>query len=1259
MKKIYIIIFSFCFVCNYSNAQVPIGDAVLLSKLHVLFPNCWNANGDLDTTCTDITTIRHLDLIGPGLNGMTGKIMSMNGLQYFDSLRYLNIQGNSISDLRLPPMLDTLVCDDQTNTTLGSWTSLEVNGSSLPAGLRYLSCNSNRGIGGTLPPGLTWLSCVNMYMHFLTYGITEPVMQSLPALPSTLRYLNCSYNILTSLPPLPDSLKYLNCSYNKYDDDWLGINYHYPGIAVLPPLPAGLIDLSASGNGFTEVPLLPVSLAYLDVSVNSVNCLPLLPVSMAGVSPYHSASSANLLTGYTGINCTLNDVPGIRESPVLPVCTVTNDTHGCAHFPHISAGPGITGLTTFVGTASAAGSYILSAQNLNPASGNIVLTASANLEISLDNVNFSSSPVSVPYSGGGLTNATVFVRIGSSAVFGTFSGTVINSGGGAADVVVSVSGTVMMSTPYFVTGPDISGLGAFPGTPGTAGTYTLTGFNLVPGTITLTASSSLEISFDNINFSNPVSFYNNLGALPARTVYVRISASAPPGPVSGTVTNSGGGAPDVTVNVSGAMGRQYYNTKANLGLLDPASWSTTIDGSGPSPVSINAAGQVFNIINPDNVNYNGVWNLPATSSKIIVGDGIHPITFTILPGADYVSATTKIDVLNNGTLKMLNTQLPTLNLIADGSTIDFAQAGTTEADRITIPSHIYYNLKLTNGVKYVDLINTPNLTATGAIKNNFIADATSLEIGSVYNNLVNCFGDVYFINGTTFDGAVNGSNGHMALLMNGAGPVQHIITDPSVTIKLRTLERDSASAVNIIMSPGAKMEVDEVMKLKPANCTLSTSGGEIRFIRNVIFSYTYAGKINSSGTSFDFAMTGAGFQAPVPFTDGSVVKNFKANFNTANNANWDHIKLDQNIIITDTLTLTSGRVFINPGYVLSLASTAVVVGGDSTSFIEGPVKRTGNSNLLFPVGNGYKTYRPVKIGFLPANIGGTYTVQYTKTGLGNYLIDPATVSLYPNYYVSNYEYWNITPGAPGIADSISFFYTDASSHIAIPAGLRMAHFDGADWNDIAGMPNALNTTTNGSVTVLGVSQFSPFTFASADNTVVPVKLTGFTATKQSKLVKLNWTTEQEINSKLFVIERSFDQNKWNAIISVHAAGNSSQKINYNTTDLYPAKGINYYRLKSMDVDGRCTYSEIRPVYFGDDMNIVLAPNPAKDKVFIYLPSHNTIVTVKLFNSKGQLVKQSSSAEAYIQLNVADLPKGMYTIKLNDENMNAVKQLVIQ
>jgi hypothetical protein len=171
---------------------------------------------------------------------------------------------------------------------------------------------------------------------------------------------------------------------------------------------------------------------------------------------------------------------------------------------------------------------------------------------------------------------------------------------------------------------------------------------------------------------------------------------------------------------------------------------------------------------------------------------------------------------------------------------------------------------------------------------------------------------------------------------------------------------------------------------------------------------------------------------------------------------------------------------------------------------------------------------------------------------------------------------------------------------------------------------------------------------------VPVTLVDFTATKSGKSVLLNWKTLNEVNSRGFAVERSANGNAWTQLQFVNSNLNSTVSREYSAIDRNPANGLNYYRLKQMDVDGRQTISTIATVKFNssDLMEFAFYPNPAKNYINVSL---NTIIAEKaridLIDAKGSIVFTSTYAQSeqgtIKKISLNNLPKGIYVIRFTD------------
>ncbi len=179
-------------------------------------------------------------------------------------------------------------------------------------------------------------------------------------------------------------------------------------------------------------------------------------------------------------------------------------------------------------------------------------------------------------------------------------------------------------------------------------------------------------------------------------------------------------------------------------------------------------------------------------------------------------------------------------------------------------------------------------------------------------------------------------------------------------------------------------------------------------------------------------------------------------------------------------------------------------------------------------------------------------------------------------------------------------------------------------------------------------------------TALPVKLSSFSVSKEETSVKLKWTTEQEINSRSFEIEKSIDGSTWNFIGKMSAAGNSNTKTNYTFFDNDPYQGINYYRLKQVDNDGKFVYSVVKSVLFSKLFEVRIIPNPATTFINIYItkkPSINTQIFVSDVN--GKIIEKQNTMSQQKEINTSNYAKGIYFIKTITANNVITQKIIVQ
>jgi hypothetical protein len=174
----------------------------------------------------------------------------------------------------------------------------------------------------------------------------------------------------------------------------------------------------------------------------------------------------------------------------------------------------------------------------------------------------------------------------------------------------------------------------------------------------------------------------------------------------------------------------------------------------------------------------------------------------------------------------------------------------------------------------------------------------------------------------------------------------------------------------------------------------------------------------------------------------------------------------------------------------------------------------------------------------------------------------------------------------------------------------------------------------------------------AGGEALPVRLLDFTATHDRGSVHLQWKTANETNNQSFTIERSKDGVYFTPIYTTPGAGTSTHKHSYSTRDEDPYTGINYYRLKQTDADGKSTYSSIKKVEVAaPSIKLSISPNPVTSSVRLNYHSRSTTLQLIVTTSEGKLMMRLNGSinQLNSQLNnkISSLTPGLYLVQLWD------------
>jgi hypothetical protein len=173
--------------------------------------------------------------------------------------------------------------------------------------------------------------------------------------------------------------------------------------------------------------------------------------------------------------------------------------------------------------------------------------------------------------------------------------------------------------------------------------------------------------------------------------------------------------------------------------------------------------------------------------------------------------------------------------------------------------------------------------------------------------------------------------------------------------------------------------------------------------------------------------------------------------------------------------------------------------------------------------------------------------------------------------------------------------------------------------------------------------------------VTPVTFLDLDAHQQGSGIAINWKTSQELNSDYFEVQRSADGNlAWSSIAKIAAAGNSQVIKAYSSFDASPVSGVNYYRVKQFDKDGKFKYSKIVSVKISTEKTAASVKiNPFQNRLSVnFISPVEQVVTARLIDITGKQVGMqkwtiSNGSSSKDFENVAALQKGIYIISVTN------------
>jgi hypothetical protein len=331
------------------------------------------------------------------------------------------------------------------------------------------------------------------------------------------------------------------------------------------------------------------------------------------------------------------------------------------------------------------------------------------------------------------------------------------------------------------------------------------------------------------------------------------------------------------------------------------------------------------------------------------------------------------------------------------------------------------------------------------------------------------------------------------------------------------------------------------------------------------------------------------------------------------------------VVYTEFIASSNGWMSFNLG----------VIGSDPANQLAGNATQTANSErpIIAPLwddldvsgSGGNANYKLT--GSAPNRV---LTVEWKNMMWKNSALGPVI-----SFQVKLYETSNI----------IDFCYKAESS--AVSSGSASIGLEGPSGTDYYCLTNTTATpgvNHNASeVTTISARPATNQVYRWTNNvTPTPIELIYFKGAEQGNSNILEWATATETNNDFFSIERSADGLSYISILTMEGAGNSSCVLKYRARDEQSLKGVNYYRLKQTDYDGKFSYSNV--VALKNDvvgLDISIYPNPASGEFRLH-SADDIPIQIKIYDQTGKLVEERTLEDRELLFG-SDYSPGIYFI----------------
>jgi large repetitive protein len=177
-------------------------------------------------------------------------------------------------------------------------------------------------------------------------------------------------------------------------------------------------------------------------------------------------------------------------------------------------------------------------------------------------------------------------------------------------------------------------------------------------------------------------------------------------------------------------------------------------------------------------------------------------------------------------------------------------------------------------------------------------------------------------------------------------------------------------------------------------------------------------------------------------------------------------------------------------------------------------------------------------------------------------------------------------------------------------------------------------------------------------TPFPARLLSFEAQQIDNHNLVSWRASEFVNFYKFELEKSSDARSFEKLHTELVEKNKAETQLYSFDDDAPFEGVNYYRLKMIDLDGSFQYSRMVAVWFEKDGEYAIAENPVKSQT-INLKTNIANPTIELFDIRGAVVPfRTKTNNGLYELNLYNPISTIYILRIGGVKKRFVIRLLV-